>query len=61
MFESRHDISNNVVYATNKASDQPAHENSLTVKLPTKQNFEFLRLLEAPQAESIHVKMPHYM
>ena len=28
-FEPRHDISNNVVYATSKASDQPAHMRSL--------------------------------
>ena len=29
MTEPRHEISNNVVYATNKASDQPAHVRSL--------------------------------
>ena len=28
-FELRHEISNNVVYATSKASDQPAHKRSL--------------------------------
>ena len=28
-FEPRHGISNNVVYATIKASDQPAHKRSL--------------------------------
>ena len=28
-FEPRHEISNNVVYATSKASDQPAHMRSL--------------------------------
>ena len=28
-FEQRHEISNNVVYATSKASDQPAHTHSL--------------------------------
>ena len=28
-FESRHEISNNVVCATSKASDQPAHMRSL--------------------------------
>ena len=27
--ESQHEISNNVVYATSKASDQPAHMHSL--------------------------------
>ena len=29
LFEPRHEISNNVVCATNKASDQPAHTRSL--------------------------------
>ena len=29
IFELRHEISNNVVGATNKASDQPAHKRSL--------------------------------
>ena len=29
IIEPRHDISNNVVCATNKASDQPAHMRSL--------------------------------
>ena len=29
-FEPRHEISNNVVCATSKASDQPAHMCSLT-------------------------------
>ena len=28
-YESRHEISNNVVYATSEASDQPAHTRSL--------------------------------
>ena len=28
-YESRHEISNNVVCATSKASDQPAHTRSL--------------------------------
>ena len=28
-FEPRHEISNNVVCATSKASDQPAHKRSL--------------------------------
>ena len=28
-FEPRHEISNNVVCATSKASDQPAHAHSL--------------------------------
>ena len=29
VFEPRHEISNNVVCATSKASDQPAHTHSL--------------------------------
>ena len=29
LFEPRHEISNNVVCATSKASDQPAHTRSL--------------------------------
>ena len=29
IFEPRHEISNNVVYATSKGSDQPAHTRSL--------------------------------
>ena len=28
-YEPRHEISNNVVYATSKASDQPAHKRRL--------------------------------
>ena len=53
--EPRHEISNNVVCATNKASDQPAHTrslirafairlNSLSVKLLTEHHLEFLCL-----------------
>ena len=55
--EPRHGISNNihVVYATNKASDQPAHMrrlirvivgrlNILSVKLQTEHHLEFLNL-----------------
>ena len=29
LYEPQHEISNNVVFATNKASDQPAHMRSL--------------------------------
>ena len=55
-FEPRHEISNNVVCATSKGSDQPAHTCSLisalasrlniskTVKLLTAQHLEFLSL-----------------
>ena len=39
-----HEISNNVVCATSKASDQPAHilEYSMIVKLLTEHHLEFL-------------------
>ena len=51
-FEPRHEISNNVVCTTSKASNQPAHTPSLikalaihlnimTVKLPTEYDLEF--------------------
>ena len=54
IYEPVHDISNNVVCATSKASDQPAHTRSLIrafasrlsilliVKLLTELHFEFL-------------------
>ena len=67
-FEPQHEISNNVVCATNKASDQPAHthslisfEYSLSVKLLTKHHLEFLSLNGGCTGlfESIHVKLPH--
>ena len=72
-FEPVHEISNNVLCATSKASDQPAHmrslirplclslENSMTVKLLTEQHLEFLSLTEGctGSSESTHVKMPH--
>ena len=54
IIEPRHEISNNVAYATSKASDQPAHTHSLirafasrlnmSVKLLTEHNLEFLSL-----------------
>ena len=53
-YEPVHEISNNVVSATSKASDQPAHTRSLIrafascstiyVKLLTEHHFEFLSL-----------------
>ena len=69
--EPRHEISINVVYATSKASDQPAHKRSLilnhcytheysmTVKLLTEHHLEFLSLTGGctGSAESILVKM----
>ena len=55
IIEPVHEISNNVVWATSKASDQPAHMRSLIgaftsrlpiliVKLLTEQHLEFLSL-----------------
>ena len=72
-FEQLQEISNNVVCATSKASDQPAHTHSLirafasrlniiqTVKLLTKIHLEFLSLKGGctGSSESTHVKMPH--
>ena len=50
-FEPVHEISNNLVCATNKDSDQPAHtslclslEYSMIVKLLTERHLEFLSL-----------------
>ena len=37
-FEPRHEISNNVVYANSKASDQPAHTRSLIRALASRLN-----------------------
>ena len=73
-FEPVHEISNNVVCATSKASDQPAHtrslirafasrfiEYSMIVKLLTEHHLEFLSLKGGCTglSESTHVKMPH--
>ena len=54
----RYEISNNVVRATSKTSDQHAHihslirafEYSMSVKLQTEYHLESLRLKEATQA-----------
>ena len=61
-YEPRHEISNNEVCATSKASDQPAHMlgYSVGVKLLTEHHLECLslkRLLSS--SESTLVKMPH--
>ena len=62
--EPRHEISNTVVYANSKASDQPAHTRSLirafasrlnilysmSVKLQTEHHLEFLSLKVAAKA-----------
>ena len=65
-----HEISNNVVCATSKASDQPAHldqslclslEYPMRVKLLTEHNLRFLSLKGGYTglSESTLVKMPH--
>ena len=65
-----HEISNNVVYATSKASDQPAHKRSLirafasrystSDKLLIEHHLELLSLNGGYKASlSLHVKMPH--
>ena len=58
-FEPVHEISNNVVCAASKASDQPAH--TMIVKLLTEHHLEFLSLKYGctGSSESRHVKMPH--
>ena len=57
-YEPRHEISNNVVCATSKGSDQPAHT---TVKLLTEHHLEFLSLEGGCTglSDSTLVKMPH--
>ena len=73
-YEPRHEISNNVVCATRKASDQPAHMRSLirafasrfnilcmSVKLLTEHRLEFLSMKGdcTGLSEYTLVKMPH--
>ena len=57
--EPVHEISNNVVCATTKASNQPAHINSMIVKLLTQHHLEFLSLKGgcSGSSESTLVKM----
>ena len=57
-----HEISNNVVCATGKASDQPVHTRSLIkafasmiVKLLTEHHLEFLSLKAAEARPSLHL------
>ena len=71
--EPVHEISNNVVCATSKASDQPAHrcnldqslclslEYPISVKLLTEHHLRFLSLKGGctGSSESTLVKMPH--
>ena len=42
IIEPRHEISNNVVYATSKASDQPAHMRSLIRAFASRLNILWL-------------------
>ena len=71
-FEPVHEISNNVVCATSKASDQPVHTHSLirafacslnilSVNLLNEHHLEFLSLKEGctGSSESTLVKMPN--
>ena len=71
-YEPRHEISNNLVCATSKTSDQPAHSGSLiraftsplnimSVKLLTEHHLEFLSLTRGCTglSESTLVKMSH--
>ena len=72
IIEPVHEISNNVVCATSKASDQPAHTHSLNrafasrlsnliVKLLTEHHLECLSLkgCGTGSSESTHVRMPY--
>ena len=72
IIEPVHEISNNVVCATSKASDQPAlarslirafasRSNILSVKLHTENHLKFLGLKGGftGSSESALVKMPH--
>ena len=64
-----HEISNNVVCATSKASDQPAHARSLNRAFASRlsilgllrHHLEFLSLKGGCRgsSDSVHVKMPH--
>ena len=73
--EQWHAISNNVVCAISKASDQPAHmgslirafasrlKHSMSVKLLNEHHLEFLTLKRdcTGLSESTLVKMPHFL
>ena len=75
IYEPVHEISNNVVCATSKASDQPAHtcslirvfarrlnnEYSMSVKLQTEHHLEFLSITVGCTGLSEYTiaKMPH--
>ena len=60
IIEPRHEISNKVVCAISKYSDQP--EYSLTLELLTEQHFGISKLKKGGctgSSESTHAKMPH--
>ena len=70
LYDPQHEISNNVVCATSKGSDQPAQsdqspckwlEYSMTLRLLTEHHLEFLSLKGGctGSSESILFKMPH--
>ena len=72
VYEPQHDISNNVVCAASKGSDQPEHMRSLirafasrlnilTPRPMTEHHLEFLSLKGGctGSSESKHVKIPH--
>ena len=65
VYEPQHEIPSNVVYATSKGSDQPAHQSlgcRLSVKLLTEQHLTSQSLKGGctGSSESTLVKMPHY-
>ena len=57
--EPRHEISNNVVCVTSKASDQPAHTHSLIRAFASRLTILSLKGCCTGSSESIHVKIPH--
>ena len=61
IIEPRHEIYNNVICATNKASDQTALKYSMSVKLLTEHHLEFLSLKGGCTglSESTLVKISH--
>ena len=65
IIEPRHEISNNVVYATSKGSDQHAHtcilDYSMNIKLLTEHHLELLSSIGGctGSSESTLLKMPH--
>ena len=56
IFEPQHEISNNVVCATSKASDQPAHTHSLIRAFATRLNILSVKLLIEHHLEPLNLK-----